>query len=582
MPSPVRGASPSVLKSEYAKRKLWPQLTRTLVFLSLINACVEAADLSSSLRAKVERLANNIAATQQQVNTEGASILGNEMRARQLADRIKSYGASLAKMPSDDDSVLLQALAAHAQLVESYNELLSSGAANAKQSSTRSQTSAKVNSPSGNSESNANSNPGKQLVSGQRVRVNKLTRDLHALVADLSVEGPSSFQDPRIVERYRLALDKYGDQLKRYAEYGADADVQLSVQAYQQTQGKLNEEFQRAQAQLAELGDVQTLLSGLRSSLQQSVVPSVIYPPVTAKEASQWVGARLDTKQRAQAVLQELERITPLAYLEINNPGTLEQGAPFDQGDVRTLSLVAQDNFTKADRAYQTTIDQLRFQMKDQQASRIGYYERILLKVEKNRSAFLAEGAEQEIYTDLDEMRQVPESLAAIQLASGEPISLEVRARLEKLESFRSMYAETRRQLLGEYKLPAAASNDPQRLTIAEQVLANPRYEFGRHGPIVLTTKTIDTRSKEVSRDTIKDVDLSLSGDISWSGTRETWRYDWDEFKFATPLQNDKGEWYVWWITAKYFRSGAGTTPLNRWVSGGATQGDLILEKNFR
>lgn len=587
LPIDVNGLSFSELKNTFLPRKR-SSFTCTLLFLLIFCGgtvrTVYAADLSPSLRSKVERIANNIATTQQQLNADGVSILANEMRARQLADRIKSYGASLAKMPSDDDAVLLQAIQAHERLVESYNLLSKRGAgASSAVGASAPPESAASDATSASETASSASNPaGKQLVSGQRVRVNKLTRDLNALVADLNVEGPSSLQDARIVERYRIALEKYAEQLRRYTEYRDDPDVRLSVQAYQQTQDKLNGEFQRAQAQLAELGDVQAILTALRTSLRQSIVPSVLYSPVTAKEASQWVAARLDTKRRAHAVLKEIERITPLAYLEINNPGTLEQGSPFDQGDVRTLSLVARENIAKADNAYRTTIDQLRFLMKDQQAGRIGYYERILQNVEENRSAFLAEGAEQEIYTDLDKMRQVPESLAAIQAASGESVSLEARARLEKLESFRAIYAESRQQLLGEYKLPAAASGDGKRIVIAREILANPGYGFGSHGPIVLTTERIETRSKEVSRDTIKDVDVNLSGDITWSGTRETWRYEWDEFKFATPLQSASGDWYVWWITAKYFHSGASTTPLNRWVSGAATQGDLILEKNFR
>ncbi len=106
-------------------------------------------------------------------------------------------------------------------------------------------------------------------------------------------------------------------------------------------------------------------------------------------------------------------------------------------------------------------------------------------------------------------------------------------------------------------------------------------YAFGTHGPVVLTTEKIISREKEVSRETIKDVDVSLSGTITMSGTRETWNYKWDEFKFATPIKDDNGDWYVWWITAKKYQSGWEKTPIGYWISGGAVKGSLILPDNF-
>ncbi|MEM1141001.1 MAG: hypothetical protein AAGI88_00300 [Pseudomonadota bacterium] len=544
-----------------------------LAFALWVTLPAHSTDLSPSLRAKVQRIAGNIQETQQRLDTEGAAALGNELKAKQLGDRIQSYGSALEKMPSDDDPVLLEAKAAHRELVNSYNALIGGSATTAA--------SAAGAAPS-QAAGAASEASGKALVSGQRVRVQKLTRDITALGADLTTTGPSSFQDARNVERYRVALEKYGNELQRYTEYPSDADVIAAARAYQQTQQALSGEFQRAQAQLAELGDVQGTLAQLRASLQESVVPGTLYAPITPEEAQALVTARADTKERAQVVLAEIERMRPLAYLEVNNPGTLEQGAPFDQNDVRSMERVAQENIVRADGAYSSTVSQLERQLGDMQSGQLEYFERILADVDKNRSAFLAEGADQQFYSDIGRMQQIPDSLAEVQQANGEKVSLAVRARQEKLDSLRAMYAESRQQILGEYTLPKAASSDKQRLAIAAEVLANPSYEYGTHGPIVLTTEAIETRSKEVSRDTIKDVDLSLSGTITWSGTRETWQYDWDEFKFATPLKHDNGDWYVWWITAKYFRSGASTTPLNRWVSGGATQGDLILERNFR
>ena len=80
----------------------------------------------------------------------------------------------------------------------------------------------------------------------------------------------------------------------------------------------------------------------------------------------------------------------------------------------------------------------------------------------------------------------------------------------------------------------------------------------------------------------VLNVDLSLSGKITLSGTETTWNYKWQEFKFATPLkEKDSDDWYIWWITAKKYSSGWERTPIGEWVSGATTKGDLILKENF-
>lgn len=89
-------------------------------------------------------------------------------------------------------------------------------------------------------------------------------------------------------------------------------------------------------------------------------------------------------------------------------------------------------------------------------------------------------------------------------------------------------------------------------------------------------------REKEVSRTEIRNVEFSLSGDITLSGTETTWHYRWEEFNFAAPVKEaDSDDWYVWWITARKHASGWERTPIGRWVSGTAVKGDLILPENF-
>ena len=119
-------------------------------------------------------------------------------------------------------------------------------------------------------------------------------------------------------------------------------------------------------------------------------------------------------------------------------------------------------------------------------------------------------------------------------------------------------------------------------LAIAKEILEVPKYEFGKYGRIVLTTKEVIDRERKDSEVKIDDAKLTLSGDLKMSGTETTWTYKWKEFKFAVPLkETDSDTWYIWWITAKNFSSGGNRTPINQWISGDATKGNPILKKNM-
>ena len=151
--------------------------------------------------------------------------------------------------------------------------------------------------------------------------------------------------------------------------------------------------------------------------------------------------------------------------------------------------------------------------------------------------------------------------------------------RIAEIQQLRQRYAEQRIELIGQSRLPEPASTDAQRLAIAREILARPDYGFGRHGSVVLTSAEITDHEREVSRAEIRELDVSLSGDITLRGTETTWHYRWQEFRFATPIKDaESGDWYIWWITARNYSSGWERTPIGRWVSGAAVQGDRILE----
>ena len=419
------------------------------------------------------------------------------------------------------------------------------------------------------------------LVSGERVRVQKLARDIEGAMDTLNRGGVAPFQDPAYAARWNATVERYRGSLDRYPQ-DDDPDVQAAAAKLAELANMVAFGVRQGGAQTAGLGDVQAKLAEVEAALRARRAPQWLPAPFDEAEARAWVAAAAAAKRTAQAAGETLQQIAASAHLPVN-PGTVQQGAPYDSRDVDRLARFAADTVRDVDAAVKETLEALKTQFQAQDRE-LGYYRSLDLADEQHRmNAFLREGAEAEIYAGLDRQRALAESVVAYQVALGREPTPASTARVEEISRLRTAYAAARVEAVGASRLPAPKSEDEARLAIARAILAEPSYEFGEHGPIVLTTPDIVERQETVSRAEIKNVDVSLSGTITLSGSETTWNYAWEEFKFATPLRSaDGGDWYVWWVTAKKYSSGWERTPIGRWVSGAATQGDLILEENFR
>jgi tetratricopeptide (TPR) repeat protein len=419
------------------------------------------------------------------------------------------------------------------------------------------------------------------LVSGERVRVQKLTRDMESAMQTLNKGGVKPFQNPEYVKKWQASVERYRAALQRYPQV-EDPDVKAAAAKLAEMENMVKFGIQQAAKQKESLGDVQGTMRNIETALRKHRAPQWLPAPFDDAEAKNWLSAAADAQQIAKRAISELQRIAKTAHLP-NNRGTVQSGAPYDKNDLNRLLNFANSTLGEVNEAMQTTQRNLKHQA-EMQNSELEYYRNLDPKNEKDRMvAFLGEGSEAEIYAGLDKQLSLAESVAAYQRAFGKHPNDKTVARIEEIKSLRESYAENLRKALGESKLPKSRSSDSQRLAIAKRILVNPRYEFGRHGPIVLTTESIVDKEKEVSRAEIKDVDITLSGEITLSGTKTTWTYKWQEFKFATPIKEEESDdWHIWWITAKNFSSGSEKTPIGEWVSGSVTKGSRILEKSFQ
>lgn len=419
------------------------------------------------------------------------------------------------------------------------------------------------------------------LTSGERVRLQRMVRDMESAMQAIDAQGLGPFQHEAYVQRWRASIERYRNDLLRLPQ-GDDPDLQAAFTKLAELEALVAFGAREGASQAAELGDVQATLAAIERELRANRAPQWLPAPFDDDEALRWARIAASAKLGAQQAMEQLEHIGAVAHLP-RNPGTVDTGAPYDIQDVDRLLRFAHATARAVDDALQETVANLGMQFSAQDRE-LEYFRRLDPENPSDRmNAFLQEGAQERIYGELDRQLAMTRSLAAWQRVFGAKPGDAIRARIEEIEALRGRYAVQRLQAVGDSRLPEPRSADTDRLAIARAILAEPSYGFGEHGPIVLTSPEIVQRERQVSRAEIKSIDVSLAGNVTLEGTETTWHYRWDEFKFATPIRDtESGDWYIWWITAKQFESGWEGTPLGRWVSGAATQGDLIPEKNFR
>lgn len=424
------------------------------------------------------------------------------------------------------------------------------------------------------SKSNASIRP---LVSGERVRVKKLARDIASMSSIIITEGPSLLQNPVEIAKRQKRLKQFKEALARYPQLD-DPDVQLARKEYQALHKKLLAEFKRAKGQLTQLGDVQQRLTKFEANNQKYPVPELLKIPFSEADAKAWVKAGINARTVAEHNHKELKLIAPIAYLP-NNPGTPQAGAPYDANDIKRLQYNATKMFKDVQAGYLSLAEKLK--------NRLDQIDNDLLSRFKEdpdgdkRWLFIGEGRQQQAMKLYNE--SIPFAQSSIYLErtlNREP--KQALAMLKKIEAAKKEFLGKVEIALKTSKLPEAKSDDKKLLTIAKQIIEKPKYKFGQHAKIILTTNKIVDRERKDSQIDIDDAEVTLGGKIKMSGTETTWTYKWQEFKFATALkETDNDIWYIWWITAKNFSSGGNRTPLNQWISGKSTKGNRILKANI-
>jgi len=416
-----------------------------------------------------------------------------------------------------------------------------------------------------------------QMISHQRVQLRKLNRDINSAISTIDQNGPKPYQSSGYVKQRADRLNFFKQSLTRFANFPTDPDYLTAQQAIANYENMHNFGIQHAQKELQSLGDVQARLQAMSDALVKVAGPPIY--PYTESSINDWISALARTRNTAEKALPYLSDIAQRAYLP-NTPATRSQGADFDANDVNSLIRHYQQSIRDVDQNLETFKANIDTQV-NHLSSTLNYFNSLDPANSNDQiKGFLGKGSEEESLKRLAETRQLAASAVAFSSLLKRAELAQHQQVLNQVEQTTQIYKANRQKAMNLVRMPEPASRDKNLLNIAKETLENPQYEIGDLKRLVINSDK-NHYEKETSEDRYDKADISLSGDITLTGTRTTYFYEWDQFQVATAERESSGKHYIYYSTLKFFTKGAPTTPLNRWIVSGRIQGSEIPEENI-
>ena len=415
------------------------------------------------------------------------------------------------------------------------------------------------------------------MISQYRVRIKKIIRDINSRFDTMDKAGVKPFQDSAYVQRCEQVAQQFQVSLDAYDAFKDDPDVLAASAALAKFNKMIDFGRQHAAKELAELGDVQARLARINQKIRQLKQPPTPQQPFAKGQLAQWLTQLAQVRQQAAQLYPPLPIIKQRAYLP-DQVATVEQGARYDRKDVdrleRSLQGLAQ-NIDAELKAFGQQVNLIAAQLQNDLPN---YRQFDPNDPADQANHFLIQGRADEIRQKFAQDLTTAQEIAHYAQLLKDP-SYEQQVALVKdiqatLDLYEANYQKARRLV----RMPKPASQDTELLTIAKRTLANYDYVGDIKRLVINAPKT--HRNKETSEEKYNDIDVSLSGTVTLTGTKTTYHYEWDEFQVATAEPVDDTH-YIFYSTLKYFTSGASTTPLNKWIIGARMQGCEIPAENI-
>ncbi len=419
--------------------------------------------------------------------------------------------------------------------------------------------------------------PAQQMISHQRVQVNKLDRDIKSATATVDKDGPKPFQDPQYVQKIDNALTRFRDTYAKFTEFKGDPDVDKAASSLATFENMIAFGKDLAAKELASLGDVQARLNETEGQMRQVGAPQAPMQPFEKGQLEAWLRSLAANRKAAIAIYQPLPEIRERAYLP-NNPGTVEQGAPYDMQDVDRIERYLRDTVSQIDASLKEFTEQLSNAVRTETDS-LSFYESFdPADPETQAQQFLGAGRADDIRQQLAKKHLLVSEAAEYSRLLKHDTLDERLALLSRIENVSKGYEESRLKALELVRMPKAVTTDTKLQDTAMKTLQSYDYVGEIKRLVINTEKT--HRKMETSEAEFDKIDVGAGGKVTLSGTQTTYYYEWDEFQVATaePIEDTH---YIFYTTLKYYTSGAAKTPLNRWIISNRIQGSEIPLANI-
>ena len=116
------------------------------------------------------------------------------------------------------------------------------------------------------------------LVSGERVRVKKITRDITSAMQELDKNGVKPFQDPAYVKRWQQSYERHKQALAKYPQVN-DPDVMAASQKLQEFANLIQFGINQSNKQVQQTGNVQSRLTNIEQALRENPAPGWLQAP---------------------------------------------------------------------------------------------------------------------------------------------------------------------------------------------------------------------------------------------------------------------------------------------------------------
>ncbi len=457
-------------------------------------------------------------------------------------------------------------------LIKHLNNLLNPGAASSTASAPRTPAAPQTVKPS----TSSNSAP-QQMISQYRVRIKKIKRDIDSSFQTMDQGGVTPFQDPEYTAKFEQSAQRHAESIAKYADYKDDPDVIAANEALTKYQNMIAFGKQHAAKEIAELGDVQATLKSVNEQIRQLKQPDTPQAPYQEGQLTQWLTQLAQTRQAAVKLHEPLPQIKQRAYLPVNRL-TVEQGGAYDINDVDRLERSIIGLVNNIDSSLKNFGENLENQVPHIRDTLSFYSQYDPADRNDQTNHFLGEGSAEENLARLAEYKQTATEMVQYTKLINDPRHEQTVALVNDIQATIDQYESNYQKARELVRMPDAANKDSKLTSIAKETLS--QYDsVGDIKRMVINTEKVH-RSMETSESQYDDVDVSLSGTITLSGTKTTYFYEWDQFQVAT-AEPVGDKYYIFYNTLKFFTSGATTTPLNKWIMSGRLQGSEIPESNI-